>query len=235
MPVVSLPTQGLINSMPATPAPTPAATEAENMAREMAGLGPMAAEEETRLGRRAGEATQRDARAEVIDTMLSDREAQAEELARSLQEAGLTEVADRFQAAARRQAFNAQRRGLAGGSAALEQQAATAAQAGQEAQQVTEQARMKAITEMMRAQQQRDRLSQEALSRDPFLAALEQAETGGVQQQTADAARLAEALRALAEAESGASAANVGAVTGILGNVGQGIGNLMSAQAVAGR
>lgn len=200
----------------------------------MAGLGPMAAEEETRLGRRGEEAVQRDARAEVIDTMLSDREAQAEELARSLQEAGLAEVADRFRVAARRQAFNAQRRGLAGGSAALEQQAATAAQAGQEAQQVTEQARMQALTEMMRAQQQRDRLSQEALRRDPFLAALEQAETGGVQQQTADAARVAEALRALAEAESGATAADIGSIAGILGNVGQGVGNLMSARAIAG-
>jgi hypothetical protein len=229
MPIVSL-------SMPRSPAVGPRPSmmpneDTENFARRLAGAGAMQGEELTRFqARRAQDAT-RQAQLTGLDTMMQDREAQADEVANSLRASGLADVAERFRRATRNQAFNFARRGLAGGSAALEQGELARAQSEDEASQVGEQARLSALEEVLKAQAVRDRLARDVISQDPYVAMGEQFDTSGIQQQTDDAARLAEALRAQDRARRGSRMANLSSIMSIFGGAGESAGNIVGSSA----
>ena len=206
----------------------------ENFARRMSGLPDMGQEEQGRFQARGAEQATRDAQMEGIDSILSDREAQASEVEQSLRESGFADVAERFRRTSRRQSFNAARRGIAGGSAALEQQAATQATAQDEAAGVAEQSRLSALEQVLKARQQRDRLAGQVLQRDPFTAQAEAGQTAGIAQATADAARTQDAIRQMEALRNEADAASIGGIFNTLGTVGVGVGNIAAANARAG-
>jgi hypothetical protein len=207
----------------------------ENFARQMAGLGGMAPDEQQQFQTRRTQDAARTAQIEDLATMLADRATQADELERSLRDAGMEDVAGRFRDASRRQAFNLARRGLAGGSAALEGQAELQQQATTEGQGVAEQARLSALEQVLKAQSTRDQLAREVVRQDPFQAAATGEHIRGIEQATADAARVAEAQRAADAARRSGNIANIAGIANLVGGLGEGAGNIMAADAFARR
>lgn len=206
----------------------------DNFVRQMAGLGPMESQEQELFARRQSEDQTRQAQLGMLDANLMQEEAQAGEVERSLRESGFQDVAERFKSAQRNRAFQQARQGVYGqqmGSAAIDSREELAAQAEQEAQQVAEQSRLSALEQVLKAQQQRDRLAQTVMSKDPLQAAVEGRETQEILRSAADQARIADAGRSAAGARDDASAANIGALFNIVGGIGEGVGTIAEAEA----
>lgn len=220
------------------PQPAPSAERGaqltEDFARRMAGLGNMEGVELQRWQRQRAAGAQREAQLEALASMLSDRADQASEVERSLRESGMADVADRFRRSTRRSAFNMARRGLTGGSAAIEGQQEAQVQAENEAAGVAEEARLSALGQALKAQQTRDRLAQEVIRQDPFAAQAEQFQIGGIQQATADAARVAEARRQADAARRAGRGLGIAALADTVGGVGESFGNMIGNAPVGG-
>jgi hypothetical protein len=206
----------------------------ENFTRQMAGMGAMEQQEQDLFAKRRSEDEARQAQLGMLDSTLMDQEAQASEVERSLRESGFADVAERFKSAQKNRAFQQARQGIYGqqmGSAAAESREQLAARADQEAQQVAEQSRLSALEQVLKAQQQRDRLAQEVLRRDPMAAAVEGRQTQGVLEGAQDQARIAEAVRNMRAARDASGAANIGSAFNIVGSIGEGVGNIAEAEA----
>lgn len=141
---------------------------AQNFARQQSGLGAMSPEEQQREEQRFSDKQVQNAQMEQLNTILDDRVQDANLMADKLTAAGLADVGENLRRTAQRQSFNAARRGIAGGSAAIEQQEAARADAGQQAGQVQAASGAALAQEILKAQQSRDRLAGQILSTDKY-------------------------------------------------------------------
>ena len=205
------------------PSQTPAARQALNEAnfqRNLEDRAPLAGEELERLNLRQQASQRREAQLQALDAALSEQEARADDLADTLRVAGLHDVAERARRSGRRQAFNTARRGIAGGSADIEQQEELAARSRGEAREVTRQAELAALQESLKALQSRDKLAGEVIRADPFAAQAQQTRLAGVQRQ----GDIDQALRDLDAQLSGLDTSSnqilAGAAAGALGSLG---------------
>ncbi len=205
------------------PAQQPANRNAElidrNRERRQGGLGELRDEELSNVLGRLEQGDVRTAQFEQLDAFLDDGRAQADALENSLRSAGLSNVANQTQRALRRGSFNNARRGLAGGSVAAQQESNRIAEANQQADQVTQQAKQASTQQFLKTQQQRDKLAQTIASQDPFLAQQEQFRLGDLQRENS----LADFLRQL---QSQSQAAGVGGQAGLGGALAGTLGSL---------
>lgn len=197
--------------------------DSENLARTMAGLEELRGVELDRFGRRQERRQFRQEQLSSLEEALDDREAQAEEVAQTLLQSGLSDVAERFRRASRRQSFNAARRGFQGGSAEIQQRAETEARADAEAEDAALRATDQRLRMQLGAMQEGAGLQRRLLDTDPLEAALTQAELTGERQQT-EQAGAEQRLRLLQQQarrrRSGALGGAIGGTLSSLGNVG---------------
>ncbi len=195
----------------------------ENFTRQMQGVDDMKGVELDRFNRRQTAAQGRQERLATIEQGLADREVQAAEMERALRDAGMADVAERFRRATQQQSFNAARRGLQGGSADIQQQAATEAAARAEAEQVAANAAEQRIQAQMQAAREAAGLRGGVVEMDPFEQMMLGQEQQGATDQTmiqggiASANRLASQGRDL---QRGAWAAGLGSFLQGAGNAG---------------
>lgn len=153
----------------------------ENFLRQMQGLGEMEGAERDRFGRRQEAQRFRQGQLAEIEQGLDDQMVEAEDTERVLREAGMADVAERFRRASQARSFNAARRGLQGGSADIQQQAAVEAQAQSEAEQVAEQAAQERVRRQLASAREAAGLQQNLLQQDPLEAMLQSRELEQIQ------------------------------------------------------
>lgn len=173
----------------------------------------------------------RQAQLEQLDSNLADRESLAGELADKMTRVGMTDAAERFRRSNRRAAFNAARRGISGGSAAIQQEQALQAQAEQEGQQAAAQAEASAMEQVLKAQQQRDKLAQEVIKQNPFEADLDRLGLSSAERENELQAALRQIQQQRAMVKEGQQGALGNLIGGLLNTGGQVIGNFTEASA----
>lgn len=203
--------------MPATtPIQTPEDRQAqinENALRLSQGLGELQGIELDRHNRRRQADVFRQEQLGSLEQALSDRAGHAQEVEDTLLRSGLSSVADRFQRSSRRQAFNAARRGLGGGSADVQQQIATEAKANQEAEQAAADAAEQGLSRRLSDIRGASSLQGTLAQADPFSSAISQSETAGARQN----AELDLMVKRLQAQQAGIGTQQQSALGGILG------------------
>lgn len=155
----------------------------ENFVRQMQGLGKMEGAELDRFNRQQSNQQFRQGQLADIEQALGDRQMEAEDTERVLRESGMADVAERFRRASRAQSFNAARRGIQGGSADIQQQAATEAKAQAGAEQAAAQAAQERIRRQLQSAQEVSGFQQQLMGQDPLEAILRGQELQTVQDQ----------------------------------------------------
>jgi hypothetical protein len=197
-----------------------------NFTGQLGGLAPTGVQAD-RLGRREEEATFRQEQMAALEQALADRDVQAGEVERSLQLAGLSDVAERFRQASKQGAFNAARRGFSGGSADIQRQAQEEANANSAIEDVFAQAAGGRASSAVGDLGEMAGLSGQVIGMDPFEQAFMGSEQAGFQAGTSNLLGQRQAQMDIEAARRARRSGLGGAIGGALGGIGSALGTSM--------
>lgn len=193
------------------PADDEAVIRSERSARQRAGFG-FSPEEEQQRRDQLQQQRFRDMQLEELDAALVEQENRARDLVASLRQAGLNREAEIARQRVRSVTSGAARQGLGTSSVMLQQQAQEQ-QRGQQAQeQVRAQSELDLQQQLSQQRQERDRLARSVMQQNPAMATADTLRTLGIQQDTEDQMRIAEAARQRRAAGIGRQAGIAGAL-----------------------